>query len=169
MNEQSPPPPENPKRRGRGCLTAILVLGGLTFLAGATIGIIAWRFARSPQGQKILAPSKVLLRAKDAPGAKELGALGCAAAGILDLNESAEAWSFAFGRDAGLQYQTDARFLVTCQAPFLRTPPSCAQIAATYVRAVGGRALGKFDVVASTPGDVKPRCRVQYDEGGAER
>ena len=56
--------------------------------------------------------------------------------------------------------------MVTCQGQLLGPTPSCDQVAATYVRAVGGRALGSFDAVAVGVGEAKPQCRATYDERG---
>jgi hypothetical protein len=166
----SPPSPP-PRKSGNGCLIALAVFGGLILLSGLLAAAFVYRFARSPDGQKIVAAvssgAALLDEATNAPGVKELQALGCTSALVLDTARvKAIAASLA---DSGAGELSSAEPLqVICLPQKGATPPGCDAVATTYVRAVG-RAAAPFAVSVGSSGGGEPECEAAYSAEGIRR
>lgn len=157
---QPPGPP--PKKSGGGCLMAILIVGGVFALIAVVSAFFAWRFATSPDGQKLVAAvgsgAAILSDAAKAPGTKELRALGCATALVFDARRVQEV-AATFG-DAG-KIPKEEVLVVTCSVNLASSAPTCDQVASTYVAAVGTAASG-FTAAVDVGGDTKKGCNARY-------
>jgi hypothetical protein len=160
-------PPKSPQKKGKGCLIAVAIVGGVLLLGGIGVGVAVWRFASSEEGKKIVSAvssgAQMVQEAQTAPGTAELRALGCKQALVVDL-ERARQLAAMLG-DAGEPLTADdTRVLVTCQTAGSAKEPTCDAVATTYVKAVGGAAAGRFRV---TVGDNnKSSCEHDYAPNG---
>ena len=164
------PPPR--KKKGNGCVIALMVMVGITFLGAIGFGIAMWRLMSTPEGQQVWKAAsgtmKLIQEAQNAPGAKEVAKQGgCQQALVIDTEQMAELVE-SLQPDAGarnglrgLQEKT----MITCQVGFARTPPTCEQIARIYVDAVHPKAA--FRVTVQQQGSTKRACERSYDETGA--
>ncbi len=164
-----PPGVPAPKKSGHGCLIALGITGGVLLLLAILVGVVVHRAATSPEGRKVLGmvrdTARVVGESASAPGTKELRDLGCESAMVMDLNS----WLKVFAADAGPPKSTgQLELFVICAAGMFKTPPSCEQVAQTYVRAVGS-ARGPFQVMVQKQGRNKPVCAVCYDQSGARQ
>jgi hypothetical protein len=155
-----------PKKKGMsGCMIALLVVVGLCVVGGLVIGLIVWRVATSEEGKKIVnavsSGAQMAVEAQNAPGTAELRALGCAQAMVMDAAKVQEL-AAQFG-DAGPKANG---LIVTCNVSRAGKAPTCDDVATTYVKAVGGRASGRFEVTVDANGDKKAGCAVVYDPEG---
>jgi hypothetical protein len=162
------PPQNSPKKRGNGCLVALAIVGGIILLAGLVTAIFVYRFVNSPDGKKVVSAvtsgAALYAEATGAPGTKELAELGCAAPLVIDTGRM-QAIAESFG-DAGMgDFSKEVRIEVICQAPRVGPAPSCDDVAATYVRAVGGRAGGAFAASVVVPGR-DPSCLEKFSADG---
>lgn len=161
-----PPGLAAPKKSGHGCLLALGITGAVLLLLAILVGVVVHRAAQSPEGRKVLGmvrdTARVVGESASAPGAKELRELGCDSAMIMDLSS----WLKVFAADAGTPRSTGGlELFVICGAGVFQTPPTCAQVAQTYVRAVG-TARGPFQVMVQKQGRNKPMCAACYDPAG---
>jgi hypothetical protein len=149
-----------------GCVVALLVVGGVVVLCALVAGFFAYRFVSSPDGQKVVSAvtsgAALVAESSNAPGTKELRALGCDNAMVIDAAKM-QAIAQTFG-DAG-RVTADARLEIACQVSRGSSGPTCDQVAGAYVAAVGGQAVAPFEVVVGANGG-KPECTVRYAEDG---
>jgi hypothetical protein len=147
-----------------GCLIAMLVVGGLCLLVAMVGGLIAYKFATSEEGKKIVnavaSGAQVLQEAQSAPGAADLRALGCRTAMVMDAAKFAE---IANQFDASVT-TNGVRLIVTCDTSGTSKTLTCEQVAQGYVKAVG-RAAGPFEVNLSTS-HPKGDCEEVFDAEG---
>jgi hypothetical protein len=153
----------------RGCLIALGIVVAVLVLLVVLGAIVVHRVASSPEGRKVLGlvrdTARVVGESTNAPGTKELRALGCDSAMVMDM----AAWLRVFGTDGGVPRQSGQLDLfVICGTGLLKTPPSCERVAETYVGAVG-RAGGPFQVMVQRQGRNRPLCALCYDAGGARQ
>jgi hypothetical protein len=163
-----PPPPGNPpppaaKKGPSGCLVALMIVGGIVVLIGLVLGVVAYRFATSPDGKKIVSAvasgATLITKAQSAPGTAELRARGCKVAMVIDAADL-EAIAEAFG-DGGTPRASDGeRVQVQCAPGRGVAAPTCNEVASTYVAAVG-RAAGPFAVSVGANGSA-PTCTARY-------
>jgi hypothetical protein len=158
-----------PKKSGHGCLIALGITGAVLLLLVILVGAVIHRAATSPEGRKVLGMvrdgARVVGESASAPGTKELRELGCDSALVMDLN----AWLKVFAVDGGAPKATgQLELFVVCGAGVFKTPPTCEQVAQTYIRAVG-TARGPFQAMVQRQGHNKPLCSVCYDQRGARR
>jgi hypothetical protein len=146
---------------------ALGIVGGIFVLVGAIFGFFVWRFASSPDGKKLVSAvssgAAILSEAANAPGTKELRALGCDTALVFDAQRMQEL-AASFG-DAG-KVTSDERIIVTCKTSGSSTGPTCDAVASTYVAAVGGRASSSFAVTVDVRGDSRRSCTNRYSAEG---
>jgi hypothetical protein len=159
------PPPIAPTR-GRGCVIALsiaMAIIGIGIVA-AVIGFAM--FATSDTGKGALKAisdgTKVAAKGLKAPGTPELRALGCQQAMVTEMRDFATVMG---DLDAGDMSTVPNDLLVTCQGKAFETPPTCDEVASTYVRAVG-KASSEFFVTVTRQGSSKPDCEQLYDETG---
>jgi hypothetical protein len=158
--------PPAPRKSGRGCLIALLVVGGIGLLASIAIGIGIYAFATSPTGKtafKVIGEStRIATEGMKAPGAAEVRKLGCEQAMVIEMKDFAVL--VAEISDADVSKMPD-ELIVTCQVGRSRTTPSCDDVASTYVKAVV-RASHNF-VASVTQQGGKALCQNEYDPTGA--
>ncbi len=156
-----------PKKGMSGCLIALLVTGGVALLGAVAVAVAIYAFATSKVGKttiKIIGESrKIAEKGMSAPGTPEIRALGCEQAMVIDMKDFAALMSDILdaGPDAGMD-----GLMVTCQVRAGARPPSCDDVATTYVRAVKS-ASSEFVVTVQRPGDSKALCEATYDASGA--
>lgn len=164
-------PHQTTRKKGmHGCVVALLIFGGICLVGAIVAGVGAFAFVQSDVGQKairVVGEGKRLSdKGQSAPGAAELRAHGCDVALVLDgrdydeLNQLLEdASSIA---DSGVG---DMK-IIACQVQTGHPIPSCDDLAATYLAAVGGEAKFGFAVNVQQNGS-EPVCRSTYDAHGS--
>jgi hypothetical protein len=161
-----PPPPHAPKKNGARGLTILLgIVGGGLLLISLVVGVVIWRVWSDPEGNaklRMIGRALELARhAKNAPGAKELRAAGCGEVLVLGLDEILR----IAGEDASVDVPgPKLETTVVCVGKTLGTPPTCEDVAHTYVKAVKPRGLTMVSV--SRGGTGEQTCTGVYDEHG---
>lgn len=159
-------PPSPQKKRPSGCVLALLALGGLVLLGGLVVAVIVVRFMTSSDGKKVVAAvgagMKELEEASQGPGTNELRAIGCTQAMVMD-NTKIDAIARTIG-DAGVGV-VNAPTDVNCGPSPSGPIPTCDQVAATYLAAVGGRARGTWFQVSVSARQGRG-CRSRYTPDG---
>jgi hypothetical protein len=162
---QAPRPPK--KSGGKGCLIALAVVGGIVLLVGAVGAFFVYRFANSPDGKKIVSAvasgASLVATAATAPGTNELRALGCKTAMVFDAADL-EAIANTLGDGGTAQIAHGERLAVACATGRGATAPTCDQVAAAYIAAVG-RATGPLTVRVGANGE-SPTCEEMYSATG---
>jgi hypothetical protein len=158
------PPPAAAKKGPSGCVVALAIVGGIVALIALLVGIVAYRFANSPDGKKIVSAvasgATLVAKAQNAPGTAELRARGCKLAMVLDTADL-EAIAATLGDDGGApKASSDERVVVQCAPARASAAPTCNEVASTYVAAVG-RAAGPFAVSVGASG-AAPTCTGKY-------
>lgn len=159
-------PPQPQPKRGRGCVIALSIVMAIfaVVLIGSVIAI--GLFAASDTGQgafkAISDGTKVATKGMKAPGTPELRALGCEQAMVVPMKDFASVLADLDAAGAG---SVPDELLVTCQASTFGKPPSCDDVARTYVGAVG-RASGDFFVTVTRQGSGQAECEQTYDANG---
>jgi hypothetical protein len=171
-----PPRPAAPtSRSGKGCLTALGIVGAVLLVCCLVGGFALWRAARSESGRQVLAAIgkgvQLAEKGSTAPGAEELRAAGCAQA-FVATSDDLEAMANQVGQLPGFQdagpgpgRRVAMPTLVTCQGQLLVEPPGCDALAAVYVAAAHPRA--PFVVVVTAAAQSKPRCEKTYSAQGS--
>lgn len=168
---QPQPPLQPAKKKGSGCLLALAIAGGVIFLVAVVGGVMAYRFAQSPEGQKAISivgeGTKIATESLTAPGTKELRALGCTQATVVDT-ERLEALGQRLEPDAAHAPSPakNYRYWVTCQVDKRSSGFTCDQVAATYRSAVGAPP-GPFLVTVGEAHQSNPTCSTLYGADGA--
>jgi hypothetical protein len=123
------------KKSGRGCLILLSVLGGLFFLGLVGVGVAAWTAASSPKGQQALRVLQEMKAAQNAPGTRELKAIGCHQAMVIDMDTVGKDIQALFDSGVANPENLPAKLSVYCQPGPFDTPPTCADVARTFVKA----------------------------------
>lgn len=164
----SPPLAQKPSGCSRGCLIALLVVGGLVLLGGAVAGFALWRLASSEDGQKVMKAigkgASLATRGINGPGAKEVREAGCPEAFVLDMNEMMELVDLF--SDGGPSKPLGAGVMVMCQSS-VGALPQCEVVARAYVSAPG-RPPGDFVVLVKTKNQNQEYCSRRYSETGED-
>ena len=126
-----------------------------------------YRFSQTKEGKVVVGVLGETAKGLNAKGTGELRELGCDQAFVIDMEKVADKLSDL--SDAGRSGAKFVRLQVGCVTTGFTAPPSCEQIASTYVKAVGGRATGSFLVTAKGQVDQKPRCQKFYEADGQPR
>ena len=121
-----------------GCLLAFGIIVGIFVLGGLITAFFVYRYVNSEEGKKVVSAvtssAALIAEATNAPGAKELRAIGCDTAMIVDVNRmQAIADTFDAGRDA---FNGGARTVVSCQPQWGHPSPECDAVAETYIGVV---------------------------------
>lgn len=168
MNAEPPAEAPPPKKKTSGLTILLAVIGGGFLLIVLVVGVVAWRVMASPKGRFIVGVMgetvRIVQKAQKAPGTRELRAMGCKSAMVLDL-EDFERLMERF--DAGSKQTGPAPFgeMVACGVQPWSTPPSCDEVAKTYVAAVGPRAK-PFLTTVTKSGQQKAVCSALYEPDG---
>jgi hypothetical protein len=150
--QQGYPPQQPPPKKGKGCLIAALVTGGLLLVVGIVVVVFI-----------VIAAKKVTAIAAEgmnAPGTPALRAAGCDIPIVMDVGKM-----FDSGASSGSS--ANATLIVSCSVNTAgKTPPTCDDVAKTYVKAVT-KASGKFLAQVQVQGKSKPECQKLYSDTGA--
>jgi hypothetical protein len=95
-----------------------------------------------------------------APGTRELRALGCEHARVVDMAK-------LLGDPAHVR-PGEPRIMVTCDVPAAVDPPTCEKAAAVYFAAIGGMAEEAVGVRILREGSSAPLCSRLYAPNGAD-
>jgi hypothetical protein len=169
MQPPVPPRPVPPKKSNRGCLIALAIVGGVGFVIVAVAAFGIYRFANSKEGKMVIGTigdvAELAAEAQHAPGTKEVVALGCDTAMAMDMDRMAAIMHDRF--DASAAPSSTFSMLVVCQVGvFAKSPPSCDDVARTYVAAAGPPARGFAVNVQRGGGRANAVCSTLYDSTG---
>jgi hypothetical protein len=162
----APPAAPAKKATSRGCLIALLVLGGLAGLACLVGGLVLWRASKDPDLQKVMGAlgkgADLVMKGAKAPGAAELRAAGCEQALVLPLGEMlALASEFV---DAGSLDDAAVGMAITCTTKADLGAPTCEKLAKVYVKAAAPTA--PFMLSVQSMAESKSLCDVTFDASG---
>jgi hypothetical protein len=171
MQQPPPPRPLPPKRSNRGCLIALAIVGGVGFVVVAVAAFGIYRFAGSKEGKMVFGTigdmAELAAEAQHAPGTKEVAALGCDTAMAMDMDKMQSIMHDRF--DASATAPSKFSMLVICQVGmFAKSPPSCDDVARTYVGAAGPPARGFAVNVQKGGGRANTLCSTLYDSAGTK-
>jgi hypothetical protein len=169
MNAAPPAPPR--KKSGSGCVLALTIAGGVGILLVAVIGFAIYRFATSREGKAVLGAigdmAQLAQEAQNAPGAKEVRALGCEQAMAMDMDKMQRILDERL--DAGSSKPAPFSMMVVCQVGVLAgDPPRCDAVARAYLSAAPRPARGFAANVQRSGGGNHPLCSVLYDPDGVK-
>jgi hypothetical protein len=158
-----------PPKKKTSTLTIVLaIVGGGFVMMFLVAGIAIYFVLSSPKGRTIVGVMgeavKISAKAQKAPGTKELRAMGCKQAMVMDFEDLTK----IMGKlDAGPRSDQPPPFgeMVTCSVNPWGTPPACDEVATTYVNAVGPRPK-PFIVVVQKAGNPKGQCTTRYAADG---
>jgi hypothetical protein len=157
------------KKSDKGCLIALAAVGGgmALILAIAAFGI--WRFSQSPQGKAVFGAigdmSEMITEAQKAPGTKEVRGLGCQQAMAMDMDKMTRILNRF---DAGGGPPATFSKMVVCQVGLLGTPPTCDEVARTYLDAAGPPDRGFAVSVQKGTGKAQTVCSTLYEPDGTK-
>lgn len=161
-----PAPP--PKKGMSGCVIALLIVGSLGLVGAIIAGVGIYAIATSDAGKtafKVIGETtKIAEKGMKAPGTPEIRALGCEQAMVIDMKDFAVLMNDIL--DAGADASAADGLMVTCQVRSGGKPPSCDDVASTYVGAVGV-ASSQFMVSVTRQGNSNPLCQATYDSTGS--
>jgi hypothetical protein len=154
---QGSPPGQQPKK-GKGCWIAAAVVGGILLLFAVVVGVFCVKLAGKGM--------KMAQEVANAPGTKELGALGCRPGMVMDMEKAVGLFTGMDASAAIAGSPASARFLVMCTVPSAASAPTCEDVKAQYLLAVPAPG-GRFMTVVQAGNDGnKPICKKLYDESG---
>jgi hypothetical protein len=163
MSDAPPPAGTAPtaKKKTSGCLIAFLVGLGILVLTVVVVGVVGWRFMKTPEGQAVADTLASAAGAASAPGTAQLNAqLGCAPSAVLDMTKMAR---LAMG-DAGPGAVDLAAWVVTCVKPDDKAI-TCDDVVKTYFAAVPtGPQVIHVQVVGKGKANL---CEGDFDRTGA--
>jgi hypothetical protein len=168
MNAPAPVAPK--KKSGNGCVLALAIVGGLGLLAFIGIGVAVYVFAHSKEGKAVLGTigdmTEIMSEAQNAPGTKEVRALGCDQAMAVDFEKMERVISERF--DAGGSKTSAFSMMVICQVGvFDKSPPTCDAVARAYLSAAPEPARGFTVTVQRGNNSKQAVCSTLYDPKGA--
>jgi hypothetical protein len=144
------------KKKRSGCFMFLAFLGVGVILVGALATFVAWRHGWL---EKLWRGGTLVYEGMNAPGMKEVRALGCAQAMKMNADD--------VGRLIGKDGPHDVQDVVVCVAKGDK-PPSCNDVAEVYVKALGGSAAGPFAVSVRHDSDGK-HCTERYASDGTHQ
>ena len=167
--------PPKKKSSGSGCLIAALIVGGLVLLVLLIGGIALFQATRTGKGKAILGMItegvKMAEEGMNAPGAAEVRELGCDQAFVMDMSRFIE-FVEPLATDGDKPFDKkkfEKEFsgpIVACRMTLLGDPPTCDEVAATYVKALGGSAPQPFKVIVQAQGRGGSQCFASYSANG---
>jgi hypothetical protein len=173
MQPVAPPPrPVPPKRSNRGCFIALAIVGGVGFVVVALAAFGIYRFANSKEGKMVVGTFgdmvELAAEAQHAPGTPEVRAMGCDTAMAMDMDRMTSIMHERL--DASATVPSTFSMLVVCQIGMFssKTPPTCDDVARTYVGAAGSPARGFAVNVQRGSGRANVICSTLYDSAGTK-
>jgi hypothetical protein len=136
------------------------------------VGLVAfgiYHFANSEQGKKVFGTigdvAQLAVDSQNAPGAREVAALGCDSAMAMDMDKMQRIMKDRL--DAGTSAPGAFSVMVVCQVGvFAKSPPSCEAVASTYLGAAGPPARGFAVSVQRGGSSSNQLCSALYDPEG---
>jgi hypothetical protein len=160
------PPPTRAPKKNSGCLIALAIVAGILVLGGIAVAIGVYAFMRSDSGKLVAGAIhsgvQIAAEAQNAPGTAELRAMGCDTAMVMDMAKL-EAMGSAFADASARAPTSSIRIAVVCQSR-RAAPPTCDQVATTYVQAIG-RASGKFSAQVQSSAGTRSCSGIYSPEG----
>ena len=168
MVQPSPQYPRpQPKKSGNGCLIAMAIFGGIVLVVCLGAGIGIYKVASSKEGKQILSivgeGAKIALDAQKAPGTKELKQIGCKQPMVMSMDRLMKLTEQM--TDAGSMPAGELSMIVMCPVGMLDKPPSCEDVANTYVSAAPPM-LGQLIVNVTVQGKTQPHCNTIHAPDG---
>lgn len=162
----TPEPFDTPKKRS-GFRVFLYVLFTLMGLLVLTCGAGVYFLTQTEQGKKIVEAvgetTVIAEAAMKAPGTDELRALGCDTAMVMQLSDFAEMLE-AITPDDALPAGTEDALMVICQLGILGgDPPTCQEVADTYIAAAAPNQAFAVNVSKKTGNSV---CDVEFTADG---
>ena len=169
-NAPAPAPKPDPKK-GRGCLRALGIALGIVFVVTLVAAGLLYRYVQTPEGRKIFVfakgVTKVMAGGFTAPGAKELRALGCQQAIVVDGQDLDRVVDEA--EDAGTPPEhvvvRASPVIVSCSVGLAGTSLTCVDVFKAYQAAVPPSARRVAVTVQSAGG--KKICDETFDPDGS--
>jgi hypothetical protein len=165
MDPPYQPRPPSKKKSGNGCLIALAVVGALALVTVALMAIGVYRFAGTKEGKAIFGAvgdaARLMGEAQNAPGAKEVRALGCDQAMAFDMDQMG---SIMKRFDAPVP--PSGTMMVFCQVGVFDRAPDCDLVARTYLAAAGPPARDLVAAVQRNGGGSV--CSCLYDRHGTK-
>jgi len=163
------PPQGPPQKKGKGCLIALAIAGGLGVLVAIIIVVVVVSFLHSKQGKMLTTvigeSAKIMTEAQNAPGAHELLKAGCTQGMVMDM-ERWETLMKSLDPDASTKTgEFPARMMVICQVSSSSSAPSCDEVKRTYLAAVPSPP-GRFLAQVQKTGSSHPICANIYEPDG---
>jgi hypothetical protein len=174
MSSTSYGPPPARARRNPAFTCFFVALGGLGLAVVTVVALVlfgVWAFVESPTGKKILAApkkaSEFLEEASKAPGTREMRAIGCAEAAVIDPEKMVDLIVDLFP-DGGTVTRNGApiKAILSCRVRE-SGPPTCDEVKAAYLRGVH-KAPGPFLIQVSAFGKRTCECHATYDANGTK-
>lgn len=161
-----PGPAPKKKKSSNGCLIALAIVGGLVVAFVAVAGFGIYRFANTKEGKMVFGAigdaTRLAAEAQNAPGAKEVRALGCDQAMAFDMEKMGKLMD-RFDASA----PPSGTVMVVCQMNvFGGKEPSCNDVAHTYLAAAGPPARELLVAVRRQGGH--NACSGVYDPKGTK-
>ena len=160
-------PAKKPSGCSRGCLVALLVVGGVALLGGLVGAFALWRVASSEDGQKVMKAigkgAQLAAKGINAPGAQEVREAGCPEAFVLDMGDMTELIDLF--SDGGAK-PLSTGVMVLCQGAFGQLP-DCTEVAKAYLKA-NGRPPGEFMVTVKLKNAKQEQCARRFSEAGED-
>jgi hypothetical protein len=156
MSAQPSAANEPPKKKRSGCLTFLALVGAGALLVGSVVMFVAWRHGWL---EKVWHGGKIAYEGMNAPGTKELHALGCNQSMVVNADD--------VGRLIGKDGPHDVAIVVVCMVSG-ETAPSCNDVAEAYVQALDGGAGSPFAVTVRNNGTGK-HCTERYAADGTHQ
>jgi hypothetical protein len=176
MQAPVPPPPRPgapppPKKSNRGCFIALAIVGGVGLVLLVAAGIGLYAFAHSKTGETVFGTigdmAGLVTEAQHAKGTKEMAAMGCDQPMVMDMDKMQRIMHDRF--DASAATSPHFSTLVICQVGvFAQKPPTCDDVAHTYVVAAGPPARGFAVNVQRGGGRGNALCSTLYDPDGTK-
>ncbi len=133
-------------------------------LAVIVVAVVAVRsLTAEPPPPPTAGPSKATLAGEEgmrAPGTKELAALGCSPALVVDMAR-------VLGDASGI-LPGEPRYMVTCDVPAAVEPPTCEKASTVYFAAIGGNADDPVGIRVLRAGVTAPLCSRLFAPNGAD-
>lgn len=154
----------------RGCWIALIVGVVLVVLFMVVLGIGVWLIAQNPEvqrvGRAVRSSVAIATEAQNAPGAREVRALGCDQALVMGMEEFDRLAREIEGDGAAPPEEINAK-VVLCQFFREGQPPSCDLVAQTYAAAVPDE-TDQLYVMVQRLGN-RNLCEAHYDPSGRRR
>jgi hypothetical protein len=155
------------KKSDRGCLIALASVGGGVFLLVAVGAFAVYRFSQSSTGKAVFGAigdmTELVNESQNAPGTKEVRGLGCTQAMAMDVDKMTRIMQRF---DAGGGPPAKFSKMVVCQVGVLGTPPTCDDVARTYLAAAGPPDRGFAVSVTKGTGKTTTVCSILYEPDG---